>query len=123
MKRLAAMGAKKVVLTGVSFNVIKKVIECMRENNKDMRAFVEHNAEKKYFVVEKKIEYNLPNSESSITILPDDKFSLIVFGDDVNTLIDLSSPFLGLERESPKNSRASPVSCRMEIVLIFTKSI
>jgi len=45
------------------------------------------------------------------------------FGDGVKIKIDLSSPFLGLERESPKNSRASPVSCRMEIDLIFTKSI
>ena len=47
----------------------------------------EQNAEKKYFVVEKKIEYNLPNSESSITILPDDKFSLIV-------LVGFDSPVL-----------------------------
>ena len=51
------------------------------------------------------------------------KFSLIVFGDDVNTLIVLSSPFFDLERERSKISRASPVSCRMEIDLIFTKSI
>ena len=41
----------KILFTGVSFNVIKKVIECMRENNKDMRAFVEHNIEKKEYQV------------------------------------------------------------------------
>ena len=51
------------------------------------------------------------------------KFSVDVFGEDVNTFIDHSSPFFDLERERSKISRASPVRCRMEIVFIFTKSI
>ena len=47
------------------------------------------------------------------------KFSVLVFGDGVKIKIDLSSPFLGLERESPKNSRASPESGRIPIVPSF----
>ena len=46
-----------------------------------------------------------------------------VLGDDVNTLLDLSSPFFDLERERSKISQALLVRCRMEIVFIFTKSI
>ena len=49
------------------------------------------------------------------------KFSLDVFGEEVNTFIVLSSAFFDLERERSKISRASPVRCRMEIVFIFTK--
>ena len=41
----------KILFIGVNFNTIKKVIECMRENNKDMRAFVQHNTEKKEYQV------------------------------------------------------------------------
>jgi UDP-3-O-[3-hydroxymyristoyl] N-acetylglucosamine deacetylase/3-hydroxyacyl-[acyl-carrier-protein] dehydratase len=37
---------------------------------------VEQKEDKDYFVVQKKIEYQLPDSGSKITILPDDKFSI-----------------------------------------------
>ncbi|NDV45850.1 bifunctional UDP-3-O-[3-hydroxymyristoyl] N-acetylglucosamine deacetylase/3-hydroxyacyl-ACP dehydratase [Paludibacter sp. 221] len=39
---------------------------------------VEQNEDKDYFIVKKKIEYHLPDSDSRIIILPDDKFSVDV---------------------------------------------
>lgn len=48
---------------------------------------VEQEAEKEYFIVKKKIEYTDPNTHSSITILPDDHFS-------IQTLIGFNSSIL-----------------------------
>ena len=49
------------------------------------------------------------------------KFSVDVFGEDVNTFIDHSSPFFDLERERSKISRASPERGRIPIVFLFKK--
>jgi UDP-3-O-[3-hydroxymyristoyl] N-acetylglucosamine deacetylase/3-hydroxyacyl-[acyl-carrier-protein] dehydratase len=48
---------------------------------------VEQDAEKEYFVVKKKIEYNDPSTHSSIVLLPDDHFS-------IQTLIGFKSSIL-----------------------------
>ena len=53
LRRLSIDGCLpiKILFNDVNFNTIKKVIECIRKNNEDIRAFVEHNAEKKEYPV------------------------------------------------------------------------